>query len=207
MAKHWILTFTLAAALLIQACSPQNNPPQTQCGFVMNTKSQRVSWGERVPVLMYADPTVPQAYYPAVQRAMARWNQVLGREVVKLVGSIGSFPNERQDGVNVIYFRSNWSESEQMRSKQAITTIHWAGSQIFEADLAVNTRHFRYSTAEAPSASEVDFESLMVHEIGHVLGLDHEDSQFTVMAEKLPGGVVRRDVPASDAQNLNCEYP
>lgn len=206
MMKWIVLSILIMSSGLMQACSPQISPPQTACGFVMNTKTHRVSWGSRVPVLMYADSSVPEQFYPAIQRAMGRWNQSLGREVIKLVGGLGAYPEERQDGVSVIYFRSNWSGSEQMKRKQAITTIHWAGSLIFEADLAVNTRHFQYSVESQPTPSEVDFESLMVHEIGHVLGLDHDDSQVTVMAEKLPSGVVRRDIPSGDVENLRCEY-
>ena len=63
---------------------------------------------------------------------------------------------------------------------------------ILEADVFINTR-FPWSVAPAGEPGRVDLESVMVHEIGHLLGLGHSALGET---EMIPGG---RRVIASGA--------
>ena len=56
---------------------------------------------------------------------------------------------------------------------------------------------------------QIDFPSLMIHELGHVPGLahaDHEHSKSSVMAPKLPYGISRRYISSYDLNNLTCGY-
>jgi len=174
----------------------------------MSNEAQRVSWGSQTPVVLYVDSSVPSEFFGAIQASVNTWNQSLGREVLKIGGWSSAYPTERQDGVNVIYFKRNWSES--LSNKQAITTIHWAGDRIFEADIAVNGNpsHFEYFWGTEPVPRRVDFESLLLHELGHVLGLDHPkvELQGTVMAQRLMDTTTRRNPIATDVADLKCEY-
>ncbi|HUE86344.1 MAG TPA: matrixin family metalloprotease [Vicinamibacterales bacterium] len=63
---------------------------------------------------------------------------------------------------------------------------------ILEADVFINTR-FNWSVAPAGEAGRIDLESVMLHEIGHLLGLGHSALGET---EMIPGG---RRVLASGA--------
>ncbi len=197
----------VAIAFLVQACAPRLSPQQS-CNFVMSNENQRVSWGPAAPVILYVDSSVPSEFYGAIQGAVATWNQSLGREVLKIGGWSSAYPRESQDGVNVIYFVKDWSDS--IRDKQAITTIHWAGDRIFEADIRVNgnSRHFEYFWGPSIIAGRVDFESLLLHEFGHVLGLEHPqvEVQGTVMARRLDDATLRRTPAPFDVNDLKCEY-
>jgi hypothetical protein len=54
--------------------------------------------------------------------------------------------------------------------------------------------------------SGVDFESLVLHELGHVLGLAHTATIGSVMVPSLASGLVRRTPSETDIQALKCEY-
>lgn len=205
--KVWGIAAIAALSLMVQACAPQLSP-QSTCNFVMSHEAQRVSWGSESPVILYVDSSVPSEFFGAIQAGVNTWNQSLGREVLKIGGWSSSYPQERQDGVNVIYFKRDWPDSN--NDKQAVTTIHWAGDRIFEADISVNGNpsHYVYFWGPQSIPGRVDFESLLLHELGHVLGLDHAQVEIagTVMAKKLMDTTTRRQPIQADIDNLKCEY-
>lgn len=205
--KLWSLAAVAAIGLLVQACAPTISPQET-CNFVMSNETQRVSWGPQTPVILYVDSSVPPEFYGAIQTGVETWNRNLGREVLKIGGWSSSYPTERQDGVNVIYFKRDWSDD--VKEKQAITTIHWAADRIFEADIRINgnPNHFEYFWGDTAVSKRVDFESLMLHEFGHVLGLEHPKVEFagTVMARRLDDATLRRTPAPLDVADLKCEY-
>lgn len=205
--KWWSVAAIAVLGLFMQACAPPASP-QEPCNFVMSNESQRVSWGSAAPVILYVDSSVPTEFFDAIQSAIRTWNQSLGREVLKIGGWSSSYPVEKQDAVNVIYFKRDWPEAQ--RKKQAVTTIHWAGDRIYEADISVNGNpsHFEYFWGPSPVESRVDFESLLLHELGHVLGLEHPKVEFagTVMARNLDNAALRRSPAPQDVSDLKCEY-
>lgn len=201
--KPWLAMMgTLIIATALQACAPQLTP-QEPCNFVMSAEQQRVSWKIDVPVTLYLDSSVPSHFQEPIQAAIRDWNQSLGREVLRL-GGWSNRTSPGQDGANVIYFMNNWELDRS--NEQARTTVFWAGSKIFEADLRINGRDFDYFTGSTPVAGKVDLQSLVLHELGHVLGLAHSESGGSVMAKSLPNAYLRRTPTSSDVSNMKCEY-
>jgi hypothetical protein len=200
----------IAFGLALQACGIKS-PPQESCNFVQNSEMQRVSWGIKTPVVLLIDQSVPSAYFDSIKKAAAKWNESVGREIIKIggwsnTGSRGSVP----DGVNLIYFQNNWDGST---SEQARTTIYWSGDRIYEADIKVNERDFAFFPSDVPEAGKLDMESLMIHEFGHVLGLKHITISGSVMQPTLSGATAmnlgagfRRKLTASDETSIRCEY-
>lgn len=52
----------------------------------------------------------------------------------------------------------------------------------------------------------VDFESLVAHELGHVLGLGHVETEGSIMRTKLGSGVMRRGLRRVELNSLLCGY-
>ncbi len=58
----------------------------------------------------------------------------------------------------------------------ATLTGYYSGSTINDADVYTNTKYKFYSSGEADGCSgEFDIEGIMVHEVGHVIGLGHSN--------------------------------
>ena len=56
----------------------------------------------------------------------------------------------------------------------ATLTGYYSGSTIYDADVYTNTKYKFYSSGEADGCSgEFDIEGIMVHEVGHVIGIGH----------------------------------
>ena len=56
------------------------------------------------------------------------------------------------------------------------------------------------------SSYYIHLESLVIHEFGHVLGLDHNGDDESVMQERLSARTQRDEIGESDYNNIACEY-
>lgn len=198
-----LVSILILTGLALQACSVKP-APESSCNFVQNSELQRVSWGSQVPVVMFIDSSVPNEYFDDIKSAVQIWNQKVGREVLKIGGYVDTKADPSQDGSNVIYYRQTWEPDRQF--EQARTTVYWAGDRIYEADVRLNSKDFRFSSGANTQSGYVDMESLLVHEFGHVLGLAHSSAAQSVMARTLPDATLRRSLSTSDEESIRCEY-
>lgn len=216
-ARLFISGFVVMVLLLTQACT-RSLDPEEPCNFVQSTQLQRVSWKEDLPVKMMVHASVPQEFWPSIEAAVQHWNTEMNKRgvegpsfVIELWGVGGPIaPN--QDFNNMIYWMENdWEPN--LANQQARTTIYWTGSRIYEADIRINDKNHDFYTQKDPEVEDeseydlkVDFQSLMVHEFGHVLGLAHNSSESSVMQVELASGVERRNLGEIDMKSVSCEY-
>jgi hypothetical protein len=141
-----------------------------------------------------------------VQTAIATWETAVGQKDFDLQGTLPSGQNSTpsQDGVSVIYWMGNWGT--QSPNQQANTTIYWVDNRITEADVRINAQNFAFSDSDVTNTSNVDIQSLVLHELGHVMGLKHDDADPSVMATYLQSGNLRRTLYSTDVSHIACEY-
>lgn len=203
--------FTFLAAAL-NACAPKKSE---DCGFVQNVYGQRISWKHASPITVHLSSSIPESLKPAVYRAAATWEQALGRKVFELIeenSAQASTPG--RDKKNGIYFLSQW-ESDR-KSEQGRTSVYWAGDEIQEADIRINSKNFGYydqnhqqivrSTTTDSTSAGYNFEALILHELGHFLGLKHRENGGTVMAKELAAYTDRIKLASADVESVQCEY-
>ncbi len=198
------IALILISIMTLASCGRKLEPEES-CNFVQNSQMQRVSWKGQFPIEIYIHESVPESYFNAIKSAMAQWEYKLNRPLFKIVGVLNG-PNDGglKDGRSVIYYMTEW-EKEQPR-EQARTTIHWLGDMITEADMKIDASNFKFFSGDEPENSKVDMESLIVHELGHVLGLQHNDEAPSVMATTLANAMIRRTPKAADVASVQCEY-
>lgn len=204
---------TLVSALVISACAPK---AQEDCGFVQNVYGERISWKSTMPITMYLHQDVPQSMEAPILAAAKTWNDTMGRIVFNIVTypRITGPANPHKDGYNVIYSLNSWESSR--NSEQGRTSVYWIGDLIKEADIRLNAYDFNFywqtgtlsqaSSSFYSSGANVNLEALVLHELGHVLGLKHRDGENSVMATYLGSGEDRTRLSSNDIASLRCEY-
>lgn len=83
-----------------------------------------------------------------------------------------------------------------------------APDQVIECDMRFSNTVNWYTGTGTPAANQFDFWSVAVHEMGHCLGLDHEDriNPPPVMQSSIPAGTTLRQLTADDMAGRDLIY-
>lgn len=196
------ITFLFYLVLMLASCAKPK--AQKDCGYVQNVYGERVSWKQVVPVKMHFHTSVPVAYESAIRAAAESWNKAYGRELIRFESArVGGI--QARDSQNVIYYLSTWEADR--ASEQARTSLYWVGDQIQEADIRINGQNYQFYAAQGNANGQaVSIQSLLLHELGHVIGLRHNDALPSVMATYLKANQDRNQLQEADLASLRCEY-
>jgi hypothetical protein len=169
-------------------------------------------------VPLYADQSCPKAFHDQIEAAVHQWNQFLKKSSdktrIEFKGEIAGFqlPNNH-DGKNVVSCGA--LPTAQGSIRQAITSLKTVGRDIVNADIMIDIEKFCFNdsaegkklhTCTKFQGGPVDLKSILKHEMGHLLGMDHSADEDSLMYASLRYGQVRRELTAKDTRNLKCEY-
>lgn len=178
---------------------------QASCGYIQNDLGERVSWKSNLPVKLYIDSSIPSDMINSIYQAAEVWEKASGKKLFTFLKSEQAVSiKPSHDDVNSIYWSKSWDDAK--KAQQAITTLSFLGPLITEADIKVNNKDFEFYTDSPQNSSQVSFESLMIHELGHVLGFKHLSVQPTVMWPTLAPAFLRTELYKLDLTTLKCEY-
>lgn len=90
----------------------------------------------------------------------------------------------------------------------ATLTGYYSGSTINDADVYTNTKYKFYSSGENDACSgEFDIEGIMVHEVGHVIGIGHSNVSGATMYPTVSScNTANRSLEADDIAAKNDLY-
>lgn len=181
---------------------------QDSCNFITTSvlaNSLRISWKNSTPIYFIITASVPTEFDQDIQSAAAKWNSVVGKELIH-VGRDSNFTKAPgNDGANAIYWMEDWEPENAMQ--QARTAVRWDVSRITDADIRINAKNFTfYKTSDPNTGGQVNFESLILHELGHAAGLTHIADESSVMQATLKSKTLRTQPGSVDTTSLKCEY-
>jgi hypothetical protein len=111
------------------------------------------------------------------------------------------------DGVNVVVFHDDAWPAELVPGAVAQTVIHTdASGRYRDADIHVNGKDFRFSLDPSRAPGTLDLRSILVHELGHALGLGHSDDPRATMFAT-GSGLRWRSLEQDDIDGVCALYP
>lgn len=131
--------------------------------------------------------------------ALAKWNAQAGKLLMSRSPnskhSSTNYPSE--DGNNYVY-RINAGQEY-----LAETTTYYVDGRVTEADINVN---ISYPYANSGHPGLYDIYTVLLHESGHVAGLDHSEYSNAVMYKSVEAGTEKRNLHFDDRDGINAIY-
>lgn len=200
--------------------------PDGRYTFERNTDSKNILFWSRsatfcIPIYESTagtDQTTTETL--ALQEAIAKWNEAIAEcgEVPVCLSYNGPLSDAEGFGLdmdepykNLVTYvpdRAVWRERHPDlpgAPPVGLTTL-WStpNGEVFDADIEINTAFYTFSTQ--PSDTEMDLQSVLVHELGHVLGFDHVEAAGSVMQTSLNPGARRRRPGTGDKEGLCAAF-
>ncbi|OIP35811.1 MAG: hypothetical protein AUK47_16110 [Deltaproteobacteria bacterium CG2_30_63_29] len=116
--------------------------------------------------------------------------------------------NPNQTNANVLVFRdTNWSHRGGVLALTSVTFDRNSGT-IVDADIEFNSQDFQFTSVSSAATTQIDLENTMVHELGHLVGLDHTPVEEATMFASAPEGEIKKRSLAQDDLDGYCAiYP
>jgi hypothetical protein len=144
--------------------------------------------------------------------ALDSWSYVPAQSFRFIFGGVSTAratacpPQDLSDGSNTV----TWADS---LPPGTLASTCWSTDyskvdgrvRVTEADVAFN-RTIPWSLEEDTPDGAYDFRSTLLHEIGHVLGLDHSNAPGAVMRARLSSGQQRRALTDDDLAGIRALY-
>lgn len=111
---------------------------------------------------------------------------------------------DKSRNLNTVMFTSDWPHNP---SALALTTItaNLKTGDILDADMELNSEFFDFTVAGSGTRGDADLLSVVTHEMGHFLGLDHTPvSEATMFASYNPSTSDITNLDADDMEGI-CE--
>lgn len=199
--------------LLLFGCGQEYN----KINYNDQNYTQRAWDKTKFPILIHI-PNDLTEYYTQFENASNRWNLALGFNAIEIVyydinnKNPDNLYDSLMDNINGIYKVTNFSKYPTQSVYTLATTISMVkGPNIVEADILFNFGQYAFDDYDSHPFSNnyLDFESVLTHELGHLLGLSHvefEQDPFSIMNPTINKATKKRDLSFDDISKIQTLY-
>lgn len=157
-------------ALFLSGCGEleENNRCGTaiSSGYLTSQDCQPLSW-QNLPILLTKDPSLPAELSIAIDDAIDMWERETGIDLFQIVDG---------ESQNTIATRAAtaWGEEPVFgKNEEPAKTVYlYRQNRLFDTDIFFNEA-YHFSPHE--TSGTFDATTICLHELGHVLGLDHDN--------------------------------
>ncbi len=176
-----IAALTLNFLVLVLSISNANAAP-TRNGIAVTQSGKPRQW-KTLPVRICTTEGVPGLVQTALEKASEVWNRDLGIQVFKIGCKVSSndLNQAGQTGPAVYWVKSGFGSSgDPLALARTLSSFDDTTGEMLDADILINAEAFDWSKIDA------DLESILIHELGHVLGLQHLYASITSVMNQYP---------------------
>lgn len=167
-----------------------------------------------LPIKVYISNSYEINVQNAIISAMNTWNSAIGfdvfeHEIVNNIYDYDSIEAFLNDNLTSVSFPSRWP-AQTVDFVLASTSLKRVGNRIIKGDIMFNVTNPKYEfSASLPLNDKVDIESVVLHELGHLLGLNHVDTaedHYSVMHKSIGKNQTKRVLSEKDIENILKKY-
>ncbi|HXI03179.1 MAG TPA: matrixin family metalloprotease, partial [Candidatus Saccharimonadales bacterium] len=147
--------------------------------------------------------------FDAVDAAFRHWEAILNSRIAFARGPDSSLLEASDDGINLVYWAEGTKTTVLGDKRFPVTgfvgmtvivndTTGPAAGLIRNADIVLNGNELTWTTDPASDPNAFDVETVVTHEAGHVLGLEHSPVMGATMYSRLSAGTVSQISLADD---------
>jgi predicted Zn-dependent protease len=166
--------------LLVSGCSYN----RTNCPH-----SSEANW-ESYPIKVKIDNSISLDRKNATLYSMSLWNNAINENVFTEVSS--------QEDIYITEV-SNW-QLDQLQEAHAL--LWWQNGLFTNGLIEVNIKNYLYDTGDIVARNKLSYESLILHELGHIIGMYHVDD--TIMDPYLSTGKIRLTIDSDIISSVQC---
>lgn len=166
----------LIGTIMLACClAPAHTDAYLKLGTVVNGRVVDTTWAAPGPIPYFISDRnggglTADDLRGAAERATARWQNVSSARVRFAYQGLTSAPAEGVDGRTTLGFIDRPDLDRVLGATSFL--VDGSTGHIVEADIFFNAR-FPFSVAQNGEPGRVDLESVVLHELGHLLGLGH----------------------------------
>jgi hypothetical protein len=148
----------------------------------------------------------------AISAAFSTWQSASANGIVFEFGGQSQRGTNGDDGCNVVSWQ-NLSQGSVDTFSQAIITFDRNSGEILDVDVEMNSDDpFAILPAgeDNPFDDRVDLQAVSTHEVGHLVGLDHENRfgpQVVMYFSDTSGNTTHRTLTSDDRSGVRAIYP